>query len=110
MRPVQCCTKRTGRSLDPLRDCCGDAARVCSHSLVAHLDRRRGRTGCCDVASPHPRGATRIACTLELGPALRLYPETRVRAVREPGVVGARLLAFQPGLLEERARDVAAVP
>ena len=86
---------------------CG--VRIGRHRLVPDLDRVLGAPSGRDVAPPHPGGAAGVARRLELGSAIWLDPEARVRAVRDARVVRLRLLAPQPRLLEQRAGDVAAV-
>ena len=86
-----------------------DRCRVGGEILVPDLERPLRCPRRRDVAPPHPGRATRVARRFELSAAFGLDPEARIRPVRHAGVVGLRLLASQPRLLEERAHDVAAV-
>src|SRR5207245_1782577 len=91
----------------------GELFRAVREALVADLEeplagaRRAHRL---DVAAPRPRAAARVGDLRELLATLGLDPEARLRAVREPRVVGAVLPGAQPAAFEEGADDIAPVP
>ncbi len=108
-----CSTERGGERLQEDAEVrreggCG-RLRVGRQLLVANLDRAGRSASSADVAPPDPRCTPCVARRLELGTSRRLDPEPRIRAIWHARVVGVHLLASEPGLLEQRAGDVAAV-
>ena len=108
VRATEGAHEQLGRRIEVARQIDTETLGIGGQLLVAELECV-ALSSCGEVAPPDPCRPPRVACSLELGSPVGLDPEPCVRAVADARIVGLGALAAKPGLLEERADDIASV-